>query len=70
MWDIWEFIVSGRLPGTTIQITFGDWLYIVSGLLLCAVLRSVVRQYRLHRRLQKLQMLQMSERPIEAFVKH
>lgn len=50
MWGFWEFIVSGRLPGTAIQVTFEHWLYAIAGLAGLILLAGLVRG-RIHVRL-------------------
>lgn len=30
MWELWEFIVSGRVPGSTIEVTFELWLRVMA----------------------------------------
>lgn len=47
---MWEFIVSGRLPGTAIQVTFENWLYAMAGLVVCVMLYRAL-QRRLFSRL-------------------
>lgn len=29
---MWEFIVSGYIPGTSVQVTFETWLYAIAAL--------------------------------------
>jgi uncharacterized membrane protein YuzA (DUF378 family) len=43
MWGLWEFIVSGRLPGTSVQVSFEHWLYIIAGLAAVVSLPMLVR---------------------------
>lgn len=33
MWSLWDLIVLGVIPGTSIKITFELWLYTTGGLL-------------------------------------
>lgn len=39
---MWEFIVYGQLPGTSIQITFESWLIIMAIILTVAGLRKAI----------------------------
>lgn len=41
---MWDFIVSGRLPGTAIQITFEQWLAVMAGLLLFVLVAMTARR--------------------------
>jgi hypothetical protein len=43
MWGLWEFIVSGRVPGTLIQVSFEHWLYTIIGLSAVTVLIIMIR---------------------------
>jgi hypothetical protein len=49
MWDLWLFIVSGRLPGTAIQITFEMWLKFVAMLLATYIAAKLITAI-LHRK--------------------
>lgn len=39
---MWEFIVYGQLPGTSIQITFESWLVIMAFILTVVGLRKAI----------------------------
>lgn len=41
-----DFIVSGQIPGTTVQITFMLWIYLVGLILSALALRSGYRSLR------------------------
>lgn len=55
---MWEFIVSGWLPGTSIQITFDHSLMAGGVLFTVLVLRWVVQRRRLVRALMQMQDIQ------------
>jgi len=41
---MWEFIVLGNIPGTSVQVTFETWLYIVGVAVWLAVVVWCMRQ--------------------------
>ncbi len=47
---MWEFIVSGRLPGTTIQVSFETWMQVITGVaglvIVALAVRLIVRRKR------------------------
>lgn len=49
MWEFWEFIVSGRLPGSSIEINFEEWLYSMAGLLAVIFVVALARQLSRYR---------------------
>ncbi len=48
---MWEFIVSGRLPGTAIQVSFETWTQMMAGVagvvIVALAVRLLVRRKRL-----------------------
>jgi hypothetical protein len=44
---MWDFIVLGDIPGTSIKITFVSWLYAVSALLWLLSMAWLFRQHTL-----------------------
>lgn len=71
MWDIWEFVVSGRLPGTAVEVTFEGWAYIVTVLMAITFLALALRRFsRSRRRLASEQRLGASLAKLELSLLH
>ena len=51
---MWDFIVSGRLPGTAIQISFEHWLYSMAALAGLVMLAVLMRRHVFSRLLVKV----------------
>ena len=51
---MWEFIVSGQVPGSAIQITFDLWLKAMGLLLASVIALKLIAAILRHRRVVKL----------------
>ncbi len=54
---MWEFIVSGRLPGTAIQVSFETWSYIIVSVASLTIVFLLIRFIVARRRVANLLIL-------------
>ena len=52
---MWQFIISGYIPGTDIQVTFENIALLSGGFILCIILGILIkREIKLHQTIKSL----------------